>query len=264
MSQKKKLRRDKIVRLPNEDMLMDVRPRVRFKRALFSFFVMLVIMSVVYMETSYSRLSVVNFYGNNMLTRSELISLIEIDEDELFLGIRLSEIQMAVEGHPVVSQARVSRVWPNRMRIEIIEHEVGACALVEGEMFHILTDGVLHHESDGMRANCDEMMIHGLTRSEVIVTDEDEVEAEVPSLFVRQLVRVEPEIRDLIQMIEHDPLYGDIHRFSLSLIDGNTVKVTSHTMPDYLNLYRDLLSYLEPGLTGVFHLDVGNTFVPHE
>ena len=270
MSQKKKSQREnlqrekslsgKIVTLPNEDVLLEERPRVRFRRALFSFFVMIVILIVVYFWLPISRLGVIYFDGRNVLTRSELISLIEIDEDEVFLSIRMHDIQSNIESHAIVHEAKVTRVWPNHIRIKLIEYEVAACALIEGEIFHILTDGVIHHENDGMRANCDEMMIHGLTQSEV--------DAGVPTLFVRQFVRIEPEIRDLIQMIEHEPLYGDIHRFSLSLIDGNTVKVTSHTMPDYLNLYRELLSNIEanfePGLTGIFHLDVGNTFELHD
>ena len=262
MSQQRKSQEDKVVTLPHEGMLLEERPRVRFKRALFSFFVVIVIVIVVYVATPLSRLGVVYFDGLNTLTRSELISLIDIDEDELFLSIRLSEIQANVEEHPVVSQANVTRVLINRILIEVIEYEVAVCAWVEGEMYHILTDGSLLHERVGMRANCDEMMIHGLTQNEV--------EAGVPSLFGRQLVRVDQEIRDLIQRIEHAPLYGDIYRFSLLMIDGNTVKITSHTMPEQLNLYQELLAEalnkgrLESGQTGILHLDVGNTFVPHE
>lgn len=255
MAEQRKSRKDKVVTLPHEEALAEVRPRVRFKRALFSFVVIIVILSVVYLTTPLSRLGVVYFEGLNALTRSDLISLIEIDEDELFLSIRLTEIQASIEAHPIVSQANVSRVWINRIRIEVIEHEVGACALVEGEMFHILTDGEMLHERVGMRANCDEMMIHGLTQGEV--------DAGVPELFVRQLMRVDPEIRALIQVIEHEPLYGDIYRFSLSMIDGNVVKVTTHTIHDYLNLYREIVLELEPGQTGTLHLDVGGFFEPH-
>jgi len=262
MPQKRKSKKDKVVMLPHEDALLEERLRVRFKRVLFSFFVVIVIVMTIYLTTPLSRLGVVYFDGLNTLTRSELISLIEIDEDELFLSIRLSEVQANVEAHPVVRRAAVTRAWMNRIRIEVVEYEVVACALVEGEMYHILTDGVLLHERVGMRANCDEMLIHGLTESEVA--------ASVPSLFGRQLVRVDPEIRALIQMIEHAPLYGDIYRFSLLMIDGNTVKITSHTLPEQLNLYQELLAealsrgMLEAGQTGVLHLDVGNTFVPHE
>ena len=250
------LRSDKVVILPHEEALLDERPRVRFKRALFSFIIIIVILGVVYLATPLSRLGVVYFEGLNSLTRSDLISLIDIDEDELFLSIRLSEVQESIESHPVVSQANVRRAWMNRIHIEVIEHEVGACALVEGEMFHILTDGEVLHESVGMRANCDEMMIHGLTQ--------EEVDAGVLGLFVRQLMRVDSEIRDLIQLIEHEPRYGDIYRFSLSMIDGNVVKVTTHTIHDYLNLYFEFVVELEPGQTGTLHLDVGAFFEPHQ
>ena len=256
MSHKEKSREVKVATLPHEDALLEERPRVRFRRVLFSFFIVMVISSVVYVTTPLSRLGIVYFEGLNMLTRSELISLIDIDEDELFLSIRLSDIKDSIEEHPIVSQVNVVRAWINRIRIEVVEYEVAACALIEGEIFHILTDGVLLHENVGMRANCDEMMIHGLMESDM--------ELDVPTLFVRQLMRVDPEIRDLIQMIEHAPLYGDIHRFSLSLIDGNTVKITSHTMPEYLNLYREFMVNIESGRTGILHLDVGITFKQHE
>jgi len=256
MPHQEKSRKVKVAPLPHEKALLEERPRVRFKRAFFSFFVVMVILSAVYMTTPLSRLGVVYFDGLNMLTRSDLISLIDINADELFLSIRLSDIRTSVEEHPMVKQVNVARSWINRIRIEVTEYEVAACALIEGEMFHILTDGVIFHENIGMRANCNKIMIHGVTQ--------DELEEGVLSLFVRQLMRVDQEIRDLIQLIEHDPLYGDIHRFSLSLIDGNTVKTTSHTMADQLNLYLIIIANVEPERTGILHLDVGPVFELHE
>jgi len=259
MAKSQRARKKGVVSLPNEEVLLEVRPRVRFKRVLFSFFVILVIASVVYFTTPLSRLGVIYFEGLNTLTRSELVSLIEVEEDELFISIRLSDIQSSIKSHPAVNQVNVSRAWMNRIRIEVIEHEVGACAVVEGDMFHILTDGEMLHENVGLRPNCDEMMIHGLTQIEV--------DAEIPNLFVRQLMRVDPEIRGLIQMIEHSPLYGDEYRFSLSMMDGNTVKVTAHTMADELNLYLFILAGLASESveqTGILHLDVGGFFEPYE
>ena len=262
MLQQKKLQETKVIMSPYEDALSEERPRIYFRRAVFYFFVVMVILCVIYLTTPLSRLGIVYFDGLNMLNRSELISLIDIDEDELFLSIRLSDIKESIEKHPIVNQVNVSRAWINRIRVEVIEYEVAVCALVESEMFHILTDGVILHESIGMRANCDEMMIHDLTQ--------DEIESNVATLFVRQLMRVDPEIRDLIQMIEHEPLYGDIYRFFLLMIDGNVVKVTAHTMPEQLNRYLNILEEflrigrIELGETGILHLDVGNTFSPHE
>jgi len=260
MSKKRKPEKKRMATLPNEEVLLEVRPRVRFKRALFSLFIVFSILIILYFTTPMSRLSVIYFDGLRTLTRSELISLIEIEEDTLFISIRLSEIKSSVEVHPVVERVNVSRSWMNRIRIEVFEHEVGACASIAGETFHILVDGEMLHESEGMRANCDEMMIHGLTQKEV--------DAEIPNLFVRELMRVKPEIRELIQTIKHAPLYGDEYRFSLSMVDGNIVKVTTHTMAEQFNLYLLFSAGLEPGQTGVLNLDIGDAlggvFQPHE
>jgi hypothetical protein len=73
----------------------------------------------------------------------------------------------------------------------------------------------------------------------------------------------------LIQSIHHEPLRGDIYRFSIAMLDGNVVKVTAHTMHDWLNIYRELLEGLiwhgvEQGQTGVLQLDVGFIFSAHE
>jgi len=243
------LAKNEEVQIPKE------RPRTRLRRSLFSFVIVLIILTVIYFVSPLSRLGIVYFDGLVTITRSELVSLMDIDEDERFISINLSEIRETIEGHPIVSEAFVSRSWLNRLHIKIVEHTVVVCALVEDEMFHILSDGVLIHEDAGMRADCDELMIGGLT--------DEEVDADVPSLFVRQLMNVDPEVKDLIQMIEYAPLYGDIHRFSLFMIDGNAVIVSSYTMPERLSLYPNLLAYIEPEQIGTFHLDVGTTFIPH-
>jgi len=255
MPKNQKPQKKRVVSLPNEEVLLEVRPRVHFRRGLFSFFIVLVIATVLYFTTPFSRLGVIYFEGLETLTRSELVSLVEIEEDALFIGIRTSDIRSSIEVHPAVYQVNVSRAWINRIRIEVVEHEIGACALIDGETYHILTDGRMLHESKGLRINCDELMIHGLTQKEV--------EAEIPQLFVRQLMRVDEEIRALIQMVEHSPLYGDEYRFSLSMIDGNTVKVTVHTMAEKLNMFLVFL-VSEVEQIGILHLDVGDVFQPHE
>lgn len=244
-----------IVTLEKSEASLKKRPRMRLRRAFFSFFVMIIILTATYFASPLSKLGVVYFDGLVTISRSELISLMEIDEDQLFISISLSDIRDNIENQPIVSEANISRSWINRLHIQIVEHTVAVCALVEGDMFHILSDGVMIHEDVGMRANCDELMIQDLTN--------EEVEADVPGLFVRQLMNVDPEVKGLIQIIEYAPAYGDIHRFSLFMIDGNTVIVSSHTMPEQLNLYPILLSYMESGQTGTFHLDVGEFFIPH-
>lgn len=247
-----------IVTLTKSEDVPKERPRTRLRRSLFSFTIIIIILTAIYFASSLSKLGVVYFDGLVTISRSELISLIDIDGDELFISISLSDIKENIENHPMVSEASISRSWINRLSIEIVEHTVAVCAVIEGDMFHILSDGELISEDAGMRANCDELVIQGLTH--------EEVEADVPGLFVRQLMDVDSEIKSLIRLIEYAPAYGDgdMNRFALFMVDGNTVIVNSHTMPEQLNLYPSLLSYIEPGKTGTIHLDVGDFFDLHE
>ncbi|MCL2559080.1 MAG: FtsQ-type POTRA domain-containing protein [Turicibacter sp.] len=244
---------------PEEELVLKERPRTRLRRAFFSFFIILVLLGVAYFASPLSQLGVIHFEGENMISRAELISLIEIDADELFLSINLNQIRIDIEQHPIVREANVSRLWMNRLRVEVVEYTVAICALIEGELYHILDDGVLIHERHGLRANCDELMIQGLTY--------EEYEEGIPTLFVQQLMKIDPTIISLIQMIEYAPLYGDVHRFSLFMHDGNIAIVSSHSMAERLNLYLELAARtMDSGELGTFHMDIGGIsipFVPH-
>jgi len=237
-------------------------PRILFKRGLFSLFITVTIATVLYISTPISRLGVIYFDGISAITRSELLSLMKIEEDVFFLSINLDELETSILTHPVVSQVRVTRDGINSLNVNILEYEVGACTIIANELFHILTDGKVVHESMGMRSDCVGKMIHGLTT--------DEVEAGIVGLFVRQLMRVNEDVRNMITRIEHEPLYGDLYRFSIDLVDGNTVKVTTHTLHETFNYYNLLIErfiiegHLEQGQTGVLHLDVGNVFIPND
>jgi|GEM_PF-1801799 len=235
------------------------RPRGQGKRVLFSMVIILAILTTVYLTTPLSRLGVVHFDGLESLSRSDLIALIDIEDDELFLRISLRDVQNSVEEHPAVQRAYASRTGINQLRISIVEYEVGACAIVDNQHVYILSDGTLIHENEGIQASCNDRIIHGLS--------EEELEADIPSLFVRQLMEIDDTILSLIRSIEYVPLYGDVHRFVLFLADGNVVNVNSYTMVRRLNLLPEFLAAIDEGyegMTGVLHLDVGDFFEPHQ
>lgn len=228
------------------------RPRARFKRALFSIGIVFSILLTIYFATPLSRLGVIQFDGLESLNRSELITLIDLADDERFLRINLRELQTSIEEHPAVQYASVSRIGINRLLISVVEYEVGACAIVDNQLVYILSDGTLIHENEGIQASCNDRIIHGLTESEL--------EAEIASLFVSQLMLVDSSVLSLIRSIEHSPLYGDVHRFVLFLADGNVVNVSSYNMVYRLNLLPQFLAWIPEGTTGVLHLDVGLFF----
>ena len=249
---------NKIIDLSKRDNLLKERPKTHIRRIFFSLTITLFILIVIYFASSLSRLGFINFEGLDSLSRSEMISLIDLNGDELFISINLSEVRNNIETHPLIEDAFVSRTGINHLRIEIVEHIVAVCALIEEELFYVLSDGVLIREDDFLRGGCDEVIVYDL--------DAEVIDNGVLSLFAGQLMNVDEEVRSLIQSIEYAPAYGDIHRFSLLMSDGNTAIVSSHTMPERLNLYHQFLSYIGEGQTGTFRMDVGvnSTFIPYE
>jgi len=242
--------------IPSTEALQRSQPQARLKRALFSIFIIFSILIALYFATPLSRLGIIHFEGLESLNRSDLISLINIDDDELFLWINLNDIRASIEQHPAVNHVNVSRTGINQLRIAVVEYQVGACAIVDNELIYILADGTMIHENEGIQASCNDRIIHGLS--------DEELEAGVASLFVSQLVGVDDNVLSLIRTIEYAPLYGDVHRFSLFLVDGNMVNVSSYNMVDQLNLLPALLVRLPEGVTGILHLDVGDFFEPHQ
>ena len=204
------------------------RPR-GFKHAFFSVCVCVVVLGVFYFASPWSRFGVFFFDGINSVSRAEIVSLIGLDNDVLFLSINTSEIENVLIEHPAISEVRVSRSWINNLNVEIVEYEVVACADVSGDIFYVLSDGLFIHEDYGLQSGCEGRMIHSL--------EHEHIEDGVGSLFVRSLMQVDELVVNMIQLIEHEPKYGDANRFSLFLIDGNTIKVNSYTMVERLNLY---------------------------
>ena len=244
-------------------------PRRRFKPALFSSFIFLIVVSVFYFASEVSRLGVVFFDGDNHVSRAELKQLINA-EGELFLKLNLDEIKGKIERHPAIDSASVSRRFPNNLDIHIVENEIVVCAEIGNEMFYVLRSGEILDDNQGIVTLCDGKTVRGYDVRKPAPDEESEeyvIDFAPLSLFARNFAQVDDLVLSMIQEIEYAPKYGDVNRFSLFMADGNTVKVSSYTMISGLNAYPSMFAHLqekEEGQTGIFHLDVGVFFEPYE
>jgi len=245
------------------------RPRRRFRHALFSLLIILTIALVFYFASESSRLGVIFFDGDNHVSRAELKQLINA-EGEWFLTLNLSEIRRRIEEHPAISSASISRRFPNNLTVHIVENEIVVCAEIGNEIFYALRNGEILDDYQGIVVSCEGKTVRGYSIQRQDFDEESEayvIDFAPLSLFARQLAQVDDLVLSMIQEIEYAPKYGDVNRFSLFMADGNTVKVSSYTMISRLNAYPSMFALLQEereGQTGIFHLDVGNFFAPHE
>lgn len=239
------------------------KPKKRLKKKIkgffFSLFIMMIIGVVFYFASPISRLSVIYFNGLNYVKRSELLEMTHLNYDELFVSLDLKEIETSIQSHPLIKAAKVTREGLNRLNVEVTEKDIVGCAQINQEFQFVLSDGQTIQNNYNLKAQCEGLMIYGLP--------DDEGNQSVLKLFVKSLMNVDSVFRNIIKEIHYSPLYGDNNRFSLFLMDGNTIIVNSYTMVNKLKYYQtmaDKVQSLNGEVKGIYHLDVGDHFEPYE
>ncbi|MFR9294984.1 MAG: cell division protein FtsQ/DivIB [Turicibacter sanguinis] len=239
------------------------KPKKRLKKKIkgffFSLFIMMVIGGMFYFASPVSRLSVIYFNGLNYVKRSELLEMTQLNYEELFLSLDLKDIQNTIQSHPLVKEVNVTRDGLNRLKIDVTEKDIVGCAQINNQFEFVLSDGQTIQNQYNLKAQCEGLMIYGLP-------DYEENQS-VLKLFVKSLMKVDLVFRNIIKEIHYSPLYGDNNRFSLFLMDGNTIIVNSYTMVNKLKYYQtmaDKVQSLNGEVKGIYHLDVGDHFEPYE
>jgi hypothetical protein len=72
------------------------------------------------------------FEGQHRSTVQSLRHLSDVHEGTRVWEVDLGETANALERHPWVKKARVHRVWPDQLRVELEEHEPTAVLVYEG------------------------------------------------------------------------------------------------------------------------------------
>ena len=230
------------------------KPKKKPKNFFFSFFLSAFILGVIYLATPLSRLSVIYFEGTNLLSRSDLVAQSGLRENMRIPFFQFGSIEASLAEHPLVDSASLSLSGLNRLVVRVREKDVMACAELDGALHYILENGQVLAGDGGVLPLCRGLVVYGL--------NEEALELNILGLFVSNLSQLDPLFISLINHIEHEPRWENVNRFSLSMRDGNTVIVDSHTMVQNLERYQTWVSALEDGVLGVFNFDVGNVFQP--
>lgn len=237
-------------------------PKKRLKKKIksffFSLFIIIIVGIVFYFASPLSKLSVIYFEGINYIKRSELLELTGISYEELFFKLDLKQIEQSIREHPLVKEAKVVKEGVNKLRVEVVEKDVIACIQIDQVMSYVLSDGKTIETTGGAKANCQGVIIYGLSQ--------EDLEQSTLKLFVKSVSQLDSIFYSLIKEVKYEPMYGDKNRFSLFLTDGNTVNVNSYTMVNKLKYYQTMVEQVKKlygDVKGTYHLDVGDHFEPY-
>ncbi|MGL4372732.1 MAG: cell division protein FtsQ/DivIB [Turicibacter sp.] len=233
------------------------RLKKRIARIIFGLLLLCCIGGILYLFSPLSKLSIIYYEGLDYLTRSDIMKLTHVEENQSLFTIDKEEISKNIKSHPLVDKVTVTKEGMNGLGINVVEKNVLGCILKNESYQYVLDDGTLIDASYFQSATCQGLVIYGF---------ENEEDLSHLALFVESISKIEPILVDLIKEIRYEPMFGDKNRFSLFLIDGNTVKVNSYSMPDKLKYYQtmaDKVKELHGDIKGTYNLDVGDNFQPY-
>jgi cell division protein FtsQ len=137
--------------------------RVAFELLLLSLF--LFVAQRVYfhlLEDPFFRVREVEVEGSQRIPREALLSLAELERVSNLFSLRLKEVAKRLESHPWIEQVQVRKVFPNKVRIRIVERKPVAILQLE-ELYYIDAGGLIFSPV-GDRDGYNYPFLTGLTR----------------------------------------------------------------------------------------------------
>ena len=83
--------------------------------------------------------------GNRRLTSEVIMQLAKLGPDTNLLAIRPGQVERALQAHPWIARAEVTRKWPDRLHLRLQEREPVALVQLGQELFYLDRQGSLFH-----------------------------------------------------------------------------------------------------------------------
>jgi cell division protein FtsQ len=229
--------------MSNENVIYDDRipritqqPKKRKSNRLFIFLVLLfciVIILILYFQSDYSKLSEVNFSGNAIVTDERLLKQARLELGMSYINIRNSEVKDWLEQMVEIDEIKVTRIFPNKVKIEIQEFPIVSYWLEDNQLYPILSSGQILLNRPWINKRVDRPILSGWKHKEGL-----------PELS-KELERLPLSISGRISEITSTPIPSDPYRLTLYMEDGNEVRTSIRKFAENMNWYPDLVEQAE-------------------
>lgn len=205
------------------------------------FLVIFIGVALYYLYQYLSVLPITNIYiiGNDTVKDQEIITIAEISDYPSFLKTSSSSIQKRLAKSPYFTKVKVQRrIW-GQVYIKV----------EEAKLLFINTENRLVFSNEKEAENTKNLSVATLMN----YTPDTKYKE-----LIRQLGKMEEDIRDKISEIKYEPTEQDKDRFALYMNDGNMVYLTL-TKFNKISYYNTILADF-PCERGILNLDSGNHF----
>ena len=220
--------------------------------ALFLFSCIL-ITACLYLTSIYAKINVMQFEGLNVISKGEIIELLDINYRDIVAGVNFDELNKKIKEHPLIETAKVEPTLEG-IKITVKEKEILGCFVSEQQNFPITKTGDVIDYNQKKVTPCYGIMFYDLRT---------EHGTDSIKMFVTSLAKMERSFLQRIEYITQEPNYDDFDRYSIQMRDGIAVKVNAYTMSEKIGYYDQIIDRIHStygNITGTLHLDVGDRF----
>lgn len=229
MSNKNVIYDDRIPRIKQQ-------PNKKKGNRLFIFLLLLfciVVILILYFQSDYSKLSEVDFSGNDIVSDERLLIQARLELGMSFINIRNSHVKERLEQMVEIDEVEMNRIFPNKVKIDIKEFPVVSYWLQDNQLFPVLSSGQILLNRPWINKRVDRPILSGWTHKEGL-----------PELS-KELEKLPLSISGRISEITSTPLKSDPYRLILYMEDGNEVRTSIRKFAESMSWYPDLVEQAE-------------------
>lgn len=211
----------------------------------------LLMMSVIYFQSSLSKISEINVIGNQNITNEQIISLSKLVVGTSFWNINNEKVEQRIKQHPEVKSVTIEKKFPNIVNIKIKELKRVAYILNNQNYLPILEDGSVLKSEQNNNLLANAPLFVNWSKGEDIQE------------MVAQLKKLPISVTNSISEIHYTPIPTDSLKITVYMNDGNQVIGSIRNFADRMKYYPAMVNELDANVKGIFYIDVETRFVPY-
>lgn len=234
---------DRIPKLKNERKQKANRSMVLYLSVFF-----LLLLTVIYFQSSLSDVKVIEIEGNRYLSDEEIVTVSRLSGETSFWGVNKQKIESEIMSLIQISDVSVSRKFPYTVIIDVQEYTRVAYLVTDGKFSPILESGKILAADTLVGFPTDAPLLMGWNNGSELA----EMAAELSNLPEGLIHR--------ISEIYYTPEELDPLRITLYMNDGFKVSSTIRHFSEKIAPYPAIVSELDPNNKGIIHMKMNPYF----
>lgn len=228
------------------------RKRTNMKFILLTSIFILIIVLLLYFQSSYSDIKKIDITGDEIVDSSYYLEQSGLKIQDSMWSFKSSDVEKAIIANDWVQSVTVERKFLNRVKVTIEEWQKVAYISKEGSFYPILENGIIFEQSSEFVP----------IDAPIFLEFDDE---KLRKKLLKELAELDSAVLAQISQINASPSKADPYAITLFMNDGYEVRADIPSLSSKLNYYPSIVAQIESeeGFEkGIIDIEVGTYYRP--